>query len=1160
MNLLRKLLVSVAFVPASIAFSQTKTTNTLLWRICGKGLEKPSYLFGTMHLNDKRLFSFTDSVYKAIEQSAGFAMEVNPDEMAAYYVNNIFDGLEGKKLNKVLKESDYNRYSVALAKRLKKPADEITTRDIVKEKNKWVSEFFEKGEMPTFVDAYLYNVARRQGKWVGGIEDIADQAGLLEDLVDKTDIDFLLADDKSYASKEMDKMINWYSAQNLDDIENYTANQPAIEKDVLLVKRNKKMARRIDSLAFVRTMFFAIGAAHLPGEEGVITLLRQRGFTVEPVLSNKKIDAANYKFKEVELPWFDVTDENNFYNAKMPANPASVKLLGLMEMKFLIDIFNFSGYCTIAAPSPRDHSQPDSVFLDLSTRMFPGKKTPATKKIEKDSIQGREYVEQKDGVYIKVQVYLHKKAIYMAMMYALKKEHLNSSQAEKFFSAFTINKPAVAQISNATTFTDSIMGISFQSPTRLTYNKKMSNDENGWKVSAFTGTDMSSGSYIMLFSKEVKPGSYIPNDSSFLEQFFSSMTQHYPGLKKSYTTRQGRKLMLMEGINQGEERLSIRMVTAIRGNRNVLLMTLMDSSHYNSPAIETIFNSFQFIPNKSSAWQKEFSTDSSLSTWAPSAFKEHDEQQETIASKNRPYQITYDTATATSYKIEADTLGKYTWWASDSIFWSRQAEAYENDDDTLLVNIPVTNGKLAGRELLVNKKSSTRYSRVRLLLSGNIYYTIFVNAEKEQVYSENVNRFFNDFAVHTPSNNFSIITSKARLLLTDLSSADSTTRTEAYQALTNATFDSSEAALLEDALFKSYGKVYFYSDSTQVNRQIANSLEELKSPSTVEYIKEKFSTLTGNKEALQPTAISILAGIHTKESYHALAGLLNRYQLKKSPGYSFTTGLEDSLALTTSIYSNLLSLAGDSVLAPIIADISITLLDSGFIQMSELGKAEGSFIKAAEKLLLALKMKDTEYDYSVTSLLKVLSRVNSAASLQQLSNYQQAADQYIKQEAVKLLLERNQVVNPAALNSLAADKETRTGFYEELKKLNRQQLFPSQYLTQKNFAESEMHLFASYDDTPSSINFLSEKIASCKGKKYKFYLYKVVFGEKGDDKSYLGIAGGYDIAGKLLEPADSFTGIYWQEEYSAQHAQNFFKTYIKELESDGETREEEGVE
>jgi uncharacterized protein YbaP (TraB family) len=62
---------------SSISFSQQTWPNTLLWRISGHGLSKPSYLFGTLHLQDKRLFNFGDSLYQSIEAVDGFALEID---------------------------------------------------------------------------------------------------------------------------------------------------------------------------------------------------------------------------------------------------------------------------------------------------------------------------------------------------------------------------------------------------------------------------------------------------------------------------------------------------------------------------------------------------------------------------------------------------------------------------------------------------------------------------------------------------------------------------------------------------------------------------------------------------------------------------------------------------------------------------------------------------------------------------------------------------------------------------------------------------------------------------------------------------------------------------------------------------------------------------
>lgn len=69
-----------------------------------------------------------------------------------------------------------------LAKKLHKKALEITIGDVLREKNIWMEESLRTGKMKTFLDTYLFDIARREGKWTGGVEDIKDQEGLLDEV------------------------------------------------------------------------------------------------------------------------------------------------------------------------------------------------------------------------------------------------------------------------------------------------------------------------------------------------------------------------------------------------------------------------------------------------------------------------------------------------------------------------------------------------------------------------------------------------------------------------------------------------------------------------------------------------------------------------------------------------------------------------------------------------------------------------------------------------------------------------------------------------------------------------------------------------------------------------------------------------------------------
>ncbi len=133
-----------------------------------------------------------------------------------------------------------------------------------------MADYLEKGEMATFLDAYLYNIARRQGKWVGGVEDIADQTGYwmtwLIKVISTCCWPPIQAYIKKAADNMMERMAEMYMNQDLSGIESISMTGSAQFHDLLMIKRNVKMARRIDSLTALRTMFIAVGAAHLPGD------------------------------------------------------------------------------------------------------------------------------------------------------------------------------------------------------------------------------------------------------------------------------------------------------------------------------------------------------------------------------------------------------------------------------------------------------------------------------------------------------------------------------------------------------------------------------------------------------------------------------------------------------------------------------------------------------------------------------------------------------------------------------------------------------------------------------------------------------------------------------------------------------------------------------
>jgi uncharacterized protein YbaP (TraB family) len=671
---LRSAVIAVFIILCGAASGQTP--KTLLWKISGKGLKQPSYLFGTMHLSDKRLFQLGDSLFAAIERTEGFAMEINPDEMAAYMLNNIFDGGKTKSLKDMLGNEAYNKYADALSKRMGIPAEDITSTDILREKNKWVSDYMEKGEMPTFLDAYLYNIAKRQGKWVGGVEDLADQTGLLEDLVDESDIIMLLSDEytEESAKKAFEEMRKIYINEDLDEIERISSGFE--HRDALLITRNIKMARRMDSLSAIRTMLFAVGAAHLPGDSGVISLLRKRGFTVEPVTSSKKIDASKYKFKEVELPWVTVEDTTAFYTVMMPSQPTDLDIMGVFNMKFLLDITTSSGYCTMAIGNPNPGLSDEEMIESFSKTIMQKRKLSNSKSFERNGLKVIEYRQSVSDGKLKMQVFIKNKIVYIAMVNGSKKDAVTSAQAEKFFNSFIPLSPK--EKTNIYSFSDRNKDVTFNTPVRMNYSKILSeeDDGSGWQSSTYMGNDVQSGNYYMFMERKIQKGYHLDDFSAVLDQFKAGIPNQvekviYQG-ERSFKNGSG---YYLKGTSSKDNNFITHLLYTFRDNRIFLFSAIGgadDEADFNA-----FFNSIEFLPYKQTEWKHLKSVDETFSAPAPAAFEWN------YASDSSSRQmISFDAASSTTFYVFTDTLDTYYWTSSEDSLWGEKIRSYDTRPDT----------------------------------------------------------------------------------------------------------------------------------------------------------------------------------------------------------------------------------------------------------------------------------------------------------------------------------------------------------------------------------------------------------------------------------------------------------------------------------------------
>ncbi len=221
------------------------------------------------------------------------------------------------------------------------------------------------------------------------------------------------------------------------------------------------------------------------------------------------------------------------------------------------------------------------------------------------------------------------------------------------------------------------------------------------------------------------------------------------------------------------------------------------------------------------------------------------------------------------------------------------------------------------------------------------------------------------------------------------------------------------------------------------------------------------------------------------------------------------------------------------------------LSDSGMISNQFSATLQADIIALAKKIYPVFKNESTEEYYgNIYSLVELLGRINTPASLAALKKYLVTDNKYLKQNVAIELIKRNQAVPATVMNGLAADISTRLYLYDELVRLKKKVLFPVEYLTQQKLAQAELYTVCEEQDmTDVKINLVMKKTLQYESKEYVFYIYKVTEGEA----SYVGISGGYDLAGLQMKPVIQLTGVYTDEEFDPKNIAAIVKKYLEQL-------------
>ena len=283
------------------------TQAQLLYRISGNGLKAPSYIVGTYHLASATFVDSIPGMRQAMadtEQTYGeLVMEelLAPDSVAQMQQAMMLP--EGMTLDKLLTADEMGRLNtymkqlmgmdmthpmVALQMGRLSPSALSTTLSMFSYMRKTGMFDPQNG-----FDNYFQKEAHAEGKTIGGLETIAFQVETLfksQTLERQKELLMCQVDNAAFMDEMTDGVVRAFYSQDIEAIKaamdeklDNSCDSTPEEEDRLISNRNANWLTKMPALMAEKPTLFAVGAAHLPGEKGVLNLLRLAGYTVEGV-------------------------------------------------------------------------------------------------------------------------------------------------------------------------------------------------------------------------------------------------------------------------------------------------------------------------------------------------------------------------------------------------------------------------------------------------------------------------------------------------------------------------------------------------------------------------------------------------------------------------------------------------------------------------------------------------------------------------------------------------------------------------------------------------------------------------------------------------------------------------------------------------------------
>lgn len=284
MKKITKCIAFILLMVSHLSFSQSTDKESLLWKITGKDIGKPSYLYGTIHIICKDDIKINAAEAKAFSQAEKVYLELDLD--SPELVNEMQTSVRSKThLKNHISTKGYNEIDDFFSHQLGYSMEAVGMV-----KPYYLLSYTYKPNIgckkPVSIEELLVNEAKVQEKEILGLETLKQQTEVFDNLNIRKQARLLLRQvrKRHLVRGAYAEILNLYQQGSISLLNKKIVNSPSRRLNrKLLRKRNQAWINNLTEVLPEQSNFIAVGAAHLGGRKGLIKQLRKEGYAVEAV-------------------------------------------------------------------------------------------------------------------------------------------------------------------------------------------------------------------------------------------------------------------------------------------------------------------------------------------------------------------------------------------------------------------------------------------------------------------------------------------------------------------------------------------------------------------------------------------------------------------------------------------------------------------------------------------------------------------------------------------------------------------------------------------------------------------------------------------------------------------------------------------------------------